>query len=89
MSNDPIGDLMRRKGIGFPEAVEELAANSNIARLPVQNKRRLIAPPTMPTRLLGAANDLILIATEHDFDRDGIREIAARLKRFAEELSAS
>lgn len=62
---------------------------SNVTTLPVTNPRRRVAPPTMPTRLLGAADDLILIATEHDFDRDGIREIAARLKRLAEELSAS
>ena len=62
---------------------------SNVTRLPVANQRRRIAAPTAPARLVGAAEDLILIATEHDFDRDGIREIAARLKRIAEELSAA
>ncbi|KAA1057176.1 hypothetical protein [Azospirillum argentinense] len=62
---------------------------SNVTTLPVTNSRRRVAPPSTSARLAGAADDLILIATEHDFDRDGIREIAARLKRIAEELSAS
>ena len=59
---------------------------NNITRLPVGNRRSRLRVPDAPARLVGAAEDLRQIAAEHDFDRDGIREIAARLTRLAEDL---
>lgn len=52
-------------------------------------RRRRVRVPDAPGRLVGAADDLTAIATEHEYDRDGIREVAARLRRLAEELRES
>lgn len=62
---------------------------ASITYLPTTGTRRRLSVPDAPTRIAGAARDLQEIAAEHDFDRDGILEIAARLRRIAEELSAS
>ncbi|MBP2290744.1 hypothetical protein [Azospirillum rugosum] len=62
---------------------------SNVTRLPVDNPRRRLSVPDAPTRIAGAAQDLQEIAAEHQFDRDGILAVAARLRRIADELSAS
>ncbi|NUB28530.1 hypothetical protein [Azospirillum brasilense] len=62
---------------------------NSVTHLPVSNPRRRVAPPDALKRLEGAARDLQEIAQEHDWDRDGIREVAARILRTVEDMRAA
>lgn len=61
---------------------------SVVTPFPGQPKRRIIRVPDLAAKLAGAADDLTLIVAEHTFDRDGVCEIAARLRRWAEEVAS-
>lgn len=63
--------------------------SASITYLPTAGTRRRIAPPSVAARIAGAVQDLREIASEHDFDRDGLLEVAARLARVAEDIQAA